>query len=406
MQSVPTILYLGFSDTPVQRLKFAGVKRYAATRGWEVVNVSKTESGPERIPAFLARHRPVGCVIDCRGNKSRLGPALFGRVPAVWLDAPEDAKTGTVVNPSVSVDEAAVARTALRELSANFPKSFAAVEFQFEPYQRLQKWSYKRARAFHAFASATGRPCEVFKSRASESPDDRAGRLQDWLSRLPRPCGVFAVNDGTGFQVRAACRAAGLSVPRDISIVGVDNDVSLCEAAVPTLSSIQIDFERAGYAAAKMIGATLAAKNAKKHKDVATSASFAAENKTIIGPLLVVRRTSTGGRGRREPRILEAVEMIRREACDGLTAVQLAERFAGTRRLFDLRFREAMGHSVLDEILHVRLERAFTLLAETDTAIGAIYARCGFRSHWALDFLFRTRFGMSMSEWRKRNRRK
>ena len=390
MQSVPTILYLGFSDTPVQRLKFAGVKRYAATRGWEVVNVSKTESGPERIPAFLARHRPVGCVIDCRGNKSRLGPALFGRVPAVWLDAPEDAKTGTAVNPSVSVDEAAVARTALRELSANFPKSFAAVEFQFEPYQRLQKWSHKRARAFRAFASTTGRPCEVFKSRASESPDDRAGRLQDWLSRLPRPCGVFAVNDGTAVQVRDACRAAGLHIPRDIAVVGVDNDVSLCEAAAPTLSSIQIDFERAGYAAAKMIGGRKAMEN----------------HPILISPLLVVRRRSTGGRGRREPRILEAVEMIRREACDGLTAVQLAERFAGTRRLFDLRFREAMGHSVLDEILHVRLERAFTLLAETDTAIGAIYALCGFRSDRALDSLFRARFGMSLREWRKRNRRK
>ena len=406
MQSVPIILYLGFSDTPVQNMKLAGVRRYAATRGWEVVDVSKTESGPERIQALLARHRPVGCVIDCGGNKSRLGPALFGLVPAVWLDAPEDAKTGTAVSPSVSVDEAAVARTALRELSANFPKSFAAVEFQFEPYQRLQKWSHDRARAFRAFASATGRPCDVFKSHARESPNDRAVRLQDWLSRLPRPCGVFAVNDGTAYQVRAACRAAGLSVPRDISIVGVDNDVSLCEAVAPALSSIQIDFERAGYAAAKMIGAALAAKNAKKHKDFATSASFAAESKTIIGPLLVVRRSSTGGRGRREPRILEAVEMIRREACDGLTAAQLAARFAGTRRLFDLRFREATGHSVLDEILHVRLERAFTLLAETDTAIGAIYAFCGFRSGRALDFLFRTRFRMSMSEWRKRNRKK
>ena len=98
--------------------------------------------------------------------------------------------------------------------------------------------------------------------------------------------------------------------------------------------------------------------------------------------------------------------MIRREACDGLTAAQLAARFAGTRRLFDLRFREATGHSVLDEILHVRLERAFTLLAETDTAIGAIYAFCGFRSDRALDSLFRARFGMSLREWRKRNRRK
>ena len=55
-----------------------------------------------------------------------------------------------------------------------------------------------------------------------------------------------------------------------------------------------------------------------------------------------------------------------------LTARALAARFPGSRRLFEMRFREAMGHSVLDEILHVRMEKAFTLLAKTGTAIGAI----------------------------------
>ena len=83
----------------------------------------------------------------------------------------------------------------------------------------------------------------------------------------------------------------------------------------------------------------------------------------------------------------------------------LAARFPGTRRLFNMRFREATGHSVLDEILHVRLERAFTLLAETDTAIGAVPALCGFRTNRALDFLFHARFGMSMRDWRKRHGR-
>jgi LacI family transcriptional regulator len=122
-----------------------------------------------------------------------------------------------------------------------------------------------------------------------------------------------------------------------------------------------------------------------------------------MGPLFTVRRESTRGRGRREPRILEAAEMIRREACDGLTARALAARFPGSRRLFDMRFREAMGHSVLDEILHVRLEKAFILLAQTDTAIGAIPGLCGFGSDSDLDVLFRKRCGMSMRDWRKRN---
>ena len=118
-------------------------------------------------------------------------------------------------------------------------------------------------------------------------------------------------------------------------------------------------------------------------------------------PLLTVRRKSTGGRGRHEPWVLDAVAAIRAEACGGLSAGELIGRYPVSKRLFTLRFREATGHSVLDEILHVRLEKAYTLLAQTDTAIGAIPGLCGFRSERTLEALFLDHAGISMREWRK-----
>ena len=93
--------------------------------------------------------------------------------------------------------------------------------------------------------------------------------------------------------------------------------------------------------------------------------------------------------------------MIRREACDGLTAANLARRFPGTRQLFDLRFREAMGHSPLDEIIHVRLQRVLELLSQPDFPISAIADFCGFPSERVLQKHFHSRFHMSMREWRK-----
>ena len=68
--------------------------------------------------------------------------------------------------------------------------------------------------------------------------------------------------------------------------------------------------------------------------------------------------------------------------------------------LFTLRFREAMGHGVHDEIMQVRLERVFSLLAETNMAIGAISDMCGFGSHVELRKVFRARTKTSMTEWR------
>jgi AraC-like DNA-binding protein len=64
-----------------------------------------------------------------------------------------------------------------------------------------------------------------------------------------------------------------------------------------------------------------------------------------------------------------------------------------------------MGHPVLDEIRHVRLEKVCALLAKTDTSIGAIAGLCGYNSDIALKFAFRKATGMSMREWRNRNRR-
>ena len=120
-----------------------------------------------------------------------------------------------------------------------------------------------------------------------------------------------------------------------------------------------------------------------------------------FGPLLVERRKSTRGRGGREPWVLKSVDMIRREACDGLSAEALARRFPVSRNLFERRFREAMGHSVLDEIIHVRMQRVFDLLARPDFPIGAIADFSGFGCGYGLRTLFRARTGMSLREWRK-----
>ena len=113
-----------------------------------------------------------------------------------------------------------------------------------------------------------------------------------------------------------------------------------------------------------------------------------------------IATNKTSGSGRREKFVLEAVEAIRREASNGLTPESLIGRFRCSRRLFEIWFRETMGHSVLDEIRHVRLEKACALLVKTDTAIGAIAGLCGYNSDIALKFAFRKATGMSMREWR------
>ena len=52
----------------------------------------------------------------------------------------------------------------------------------------------------------------------------------------------------------------------------------------------------------------------------------------------------------------------------------------GSRRLCEMRFREATGHSILDEIQSVRIERARELLLDGRRTVRAVANMCGYAS--------------------------
>ncbi len=382
-----TILFLNMAEEdPTKRLKLAGVRRYAAAAGWAVVPVKFDRSSSGNIPSLLAKYSPVGCICDDDATPMNVSPRLFGGIPIVFANR-QDGRYDRIAG-RVCDDTAAVAAAAFRELSSCNPSSFAIVG-----YPSPRKWSATRVEKFASLVEEAKRPCRVFPVRRNETREMFASRLRPWVAALPPHTAIYAVNDAIARLVADAALAEGLRIPRDLTLLGTDNDPAFCETASPTISSIQLDFERMGYLAAKKLGEII---EQGPHRGDGIAVA-------TMGPLLTIRRESTRGSGRREPHVVKAVEIIRGEACDGLTVAKLASRLPGSRSLLDIRFREAMGHSVFDEILHVRLERVFDLLRRLEMPISAIADFSGFGSLRALDKLFRSRFGCSLREWRKRN---
>lgn len=368
----------------VHERKLAGIRRYAEMRGWTVMILGSEESRPNRLVAKLQRIVPYACIVESSHGHRDLPPGLFCGVPTVYLDCPKNLYGGRI--PRIIHDGTATVREAFRELSSNHPDAYAVVGHAF-PYF----WSLQRIRDFKALVRQEEKKCIVFSCSQELSDSERAKRMFDWVSKLPRKCAVFAVNDEVALEVVEACRKSGRLIPTDMTLVGVDNREHLCEYSSPTISSVQVDFERAGYCAAKFLDERMKTGGGKVE---------------TFGPLMVVRRESTRGFGRREPRMLAAIDLIRREACNGLRARDVAKLFTGTRRLVDIRFREAFGHSILDEIQSVRFEKVFFLLAKTNVAVSTIAGQCGFSSEITLREQFRNRTGMSMTAWRQMNARR
>ena len=370
--SEPTILYVNCCPASgMGRVRLAGIRRYAAARKWRVETLPNGVCTPAALRDALARFRPVGCVAECWSRETALRPAHFGRVPVVYFDPPN--RPGWRNARGIVCNEAAVAQMAFRELSAGQPQSFAVLSFF-----KGARWERERINVFRECCRKAGFDCPVtyFEVNSYAELPERAKLLAPWAAALPPHCAVFAVNDFCALGAARAMLAAGRSFPRTVTLCGADGVATAPRDRdlAGTISTIKLDFEHSGYLAAKAIGENVA------------NATFP--------PLLVDRRKSTRGYGRREPSILKAMEMIRREACDGLTVAELASRFRGTRRLFEIRFREAAGHTALDEILNVRMERAMDLLARSDMTIAAVAHFCGFKTEWEFWDLFRRRTGM------------
>ena len=360
-----------------------GVKDIAAKADWHVqeVNVRPTHKNLEELRKFW---NPVGAIVDAGAGINELSEADLRAFPVVFID--HDPATLPRGAFSVCHDSAATATLAAKELLSTGFANFAYVTFHERRF-----WDEEREAAFTKAVELNGKQCSVFRTGNASSADSvsHLRRLREFVASLPKPCGVFAANDRTAENVLTVARMLNLSMPNDLSVIGVDNYVNVCENTSPTLTSVEPDFRRAGASAAMMM------------MEIAQSkGNFAGERKRVYGPLRVVRRASTRIIKRDDAEVAAALEIIETKACTGLTAAQVVRLFPCSRVYAEMRFRRATGQSILEAIQAVRLERAKELLRNPNQQLKSIADFCGFKSQNALCKFFLKKTGKTMSAWR------
>jgi len=253
-------------------------------------------------------------------------------------------------------------------------------------------WSREREQGFRDVLQKAGHSvCRVYGPCSAAEQCDWAverPRMEAWLKALPRPIAIFTPNDRRGKQVLDACLDAGLSVPDEIAVLGVDNDEWICEAAVPTLSSIRCDTRQAGY---RIAG----------HLDRLMRGETLAKREYLVRPTSVVTRQSTDWMAVENPKIAQALTYIQKNAPRADMRVTDIARVIGlSRRATEISFRNVTGRTLREEIEHVRLEQLRARLVETDLRIGDVVHQCGFACETHVGRLFRKRFNQTMGHYR------
>lgn len=385
-----TILYFQSSLNASNNSGLEGVNRFAKTAGWRIhiapyadaLYIRGDHSVVARRPdvkGLLEFWQPDGVIAECGAAADLLSPEDFGSVPVVFLDRIPRGREACVMS-----DPKPIAALAAKELlSLDFPT------YAYVPFKEPASWSDERGAEFARLVRMNGRKFHLFRRRPfRDDAETYRSWLREWLRKAPRPMGVFAANDFIAAQVLVCAELEKIDVPRELAVIGVDNDLEICERTSPTLTSILLDHERAGYLAAELLNAKMT--NPRRR---ITGAAF--------GPVCVYHRQSTFLYSRSDDRVSIALKLIRRNACDGLSAKDVIVEMGCSRRLAELRFREVTGRSILEEILSVRIERAKQLLEHSLKSIAEIAVACGYGSANALRKIFEPATGKTPREWRR-----
>lgn len=255
-------------------------------------------------------------------------------------------------------------------------------------------WSQQRAENFSRTIARSG--FETFfyrqpKAKQRRTADQEQILMAKWLKSLPKPIALMACNDDRSLDVLTACMIAGLEVPREVAILGVDNDELVCSLSYPQLSSIALNTERAGYEAARVLSKLMSRqKTAKSEKEVPVSPSH------------VVTRQSTDILAIEDPYVSEAVDFIRKHARKVIQVGDVAEAVGLSRRTLEQRFKKVIAHSVHEEIKRSRVNQMAGMLINTNLSISQIANLLGYTNTGNISRYFKQQKKVSPLNYRKK----
>lgn len=384
---MPQVAILLESSHGVSRAMLQGILKYVRVYGPWSLNTWVGGTSDIQMPD-LRLWRGTGIV--GRVTRAALARAIAdSRLPAVLVN-PSDA----YLKPSHPL--AACSRTrsdspAIGRLAADFFLGKPFSHFAFVGEVAGISWSLARQEAFASRLAEAGKGCHVYPlpPKRLAGRDSERPLLCAWLSGLPKPVAIFAANDHRARQVLDACLVAGVAVPYEAAVLGVNNDELVCETCIPPLSSIAVDAERAGYEAARMLDERM--RRTARHQEIFT-----------YGPAGVVSRASTDVLHVEDRLVIRALEFIRINGGLTIRVSDVAEHLGVSCRWAEMRFQQTLGSSVHDAIRRARMATVCAMLKETDLPLSAISKKSGFAHPNHLCALFKRQFGTTMSDYRLR----
>jgi len=291
--------------------------------------------------------------------------------------------------PRVAGDHSSIGRLAAEHFAERGFRHTAWFSTDLTPIQTLR---------FNGFAQGCRdlrleTPLNWIWSEACGNAPDSWPRMRRWIERLlrkaPKPLAVFAHNDYDASNVEDVCRVAGIAVPEEVAILGVDDNELICLNQPVPLSSIAHDLARVGHDAAALI-------------DRLIDGAPPPVAPVLIPPAGVVLRQSTDLSAVSIPAVRTAMRFIKENLANSFGIEEVAAVAGVSRSTLDRLFIQHLNRSVHEEVQRARLSSVKRHLLHTGLSVSEIARRTGFCHAQYLNNLFRRHESLTPRTYRKR----
>lgn len=368
------LLALGWYDLRLHR----GIERYAQEHGWHLC-------------CDVTREKVIPWGWEGNGILSWLGAGddlaefvVRAKKPTVDFSF----RRPQLHFPRVLVDHAQCARLAADHFLSRGMKNFAF-------YSDRENWAYEEnGRAFVRAVSEAGHPCSWW--RWHRSPDFSSDRFQwrlkrDWLAaelkRAPKPLALFAATDEHALEVLELCEDLQLSLPNEVSLIGMNDTLLAVEAMTTPVSSVDPNMEMVGYRGAELLDRLMQGKPAPTEP-------------LRVPPLQLITRKSSDLLAIEHAGIARSLKFMWDHCHEPIGVSDLARAAAMSTRSFHQTFVQQVGRPPGHELQRLRIERAKKLLADSSEKIETIASECGYENANSFWVAFKRTTGLSPKQYR------
>ncbi len=362
---------------------FAGMQQYAEAHGWhsiidEFAHITVRARRGQSVPydGIVARANPqlVQIAAKCGIPLVNVFPSLRNRhlVPGVYPDGTDVGRLcaehflargfrnfATLTSPQNRTEELAVTEFDRMARQAGFTLDSALIPQR--PEQDLAHWR-KTKRI-----------------------------IERWMRPWTPPIGVYVGQEAVGRLVVQLGHDRGWRVPEDVAIIAGQNQETLCEYPRPSLTSVEMGYERIGLEAARLL-------------DRLMDGEPPPAEPTLMPPQGLVVRESTDFFAVDDKLVAAALVFISANSHRRIGPDEVAEAVGAETRTLQNYFRRVLDRPVATEIRRVRIERAKRELTQSQRPLAEIARDVGFGDIQQLYVVFRREVGITPSDYRKQRK--